>query len=222
MRLNSHSDEEFPDTMREECSLCLLLKRSEEPSARRRHPRRFGVKLRASGAWQPESVRCRCCLRAMSQQRDTNNDRSYQSSRGELNRQLRKFPNQLLFSFPLRSCIKIHFFLYICLSAVPSPYTCVPHPPTPLPLWSIRLSVRSQKWLWHLLKRPAECSGLKGDPKLWPKTARFCFSFPLSLPSKSPLCTQASTPRTEYVKDMALPNPRRHVHTDVSHVHASL
>lgn len=59
-------------------------------------------------------------------------------------------------------------------------------PPTPSLLWSIRLSVHSQKWLWHLLKRPAECSGLKGYPMLWPKTARFLF-FSLSLPSKSPL-----------------------------------
>lgn len=59
-------------------------------------------------------------------------------------------------------------------------------PPTLLVLWSIRLSVHSQKWLWHLLKRPVECSGLKGYPMLWPKTTRF-FSFSLSFPSKTPL-----------------------------------
>lgn len=59
-------------------------------------------------------------------------------------------------------------------------------PPTLSPLWSIRLSVHSQKWLWHLLKRPVECSGLKGYPMLWPKTTCFFF-FSFSFPSKTPL-----------------------------------
>lgn len=59
-------------------------------------------------------------------------------------------------------------------------------PPTLSVLWSIRLSIHSQKWLWHLLKRPVECSGLKGYPMLWPKTTRFFF-FSFSFPSKIPL-----------------------------------
>lgn len=59
-------------------------------------------------------------------------------------------------------------------------------PPTLSLLWSIRLSVHSLKWLWHLLKRPVECSSLKGYPMLWPKTTRFLF-FSLSFPSNFPL-----------------------------------
>lgn len=62
----------------------------------------------------------------------------------------------------------------------------LPCPPTLSMLWSIRLSIHSQKWLWHLLKRPVECSGLKGYPMLWPKTTRFFF-FSLRFPSKTPL-----------------------------------
>lgn len=220
---SSHADKDFTDTMREECSLCLLLNRSEKPSARRRYSQRFGVKLGASGAWQPEYRRCCCCLWTMSQQRDTNNSRSHRSSREELNRQFRIFwTSWFFYQIFWRSCIKMHYFyLHLPVGFRRSFSLHMRCPPTPPPLWSIRLSVRSQKWLWHLLKRPAECSGLKGDPKLWPKTARFLF-FSLSLPSKSPLCTQPSTPQTEYVKDFALPNPRQHVHADVSHVHASL
>lgn len=134
------------------------------------------------------------------------------------------------------------FFLNACLCFPSSPVLLLlllilllhfRSPPTPSLLWSIRLSVHSQKWLWHLLKRPAECSGLKGYPMLWPKTARFLF-FSLSLPSKSPLWHCALlcrlpdhslnifklTPMKDFLPLSTLPHT--HTHTsghDADHAH---
>ena len=101
----------------------------------------------------------------------------------------------------------------------PNPY---PHPPTLSVLWSIRLSVHSQKWLWHLLKRPVECSGLKGYPTLWPKTTRF-FLFSLSFPSKTPLwhCVLACWLLDQSLNTFKLP-PMKHTphhhHYPSSHI----
>lgn len=115
-----------------------------------------------------------------------------------------------------------------------SPYVCFwfpspPPPPSPshtlTVLWSIRLSVHSQKWLWHLLKRPVECSGLKGYPMLWPKTTRFFF-FSLSFPSKTPLwhCALACWLSDQSLNIFKLPPmkdaPSQHHSYSPTHTHA--
>lgn len=81
-------------------------------------------------------------------------------------------------------------------------------PPTLSLLWSIRLSIHSQKWLWHLLKHPVECSGLKGYPMLWPKTIRFFF-FSLRFPSKTPLwhCALACCLSNPSLNVFKIPHP---------------
>lgn len=97
-------------------------------------------------------------------------------------------------------------------------------PPTLYVLWSIRLSVHSQKWLWHLLKHPVECSGLKGYPMLWPKTTRFFF-FSLSFPSKTPLwhCALACWHSDQSLNIFKLPpmkdTPPPSRHHPCSHIH---
>ncbi len=120
-----------------------------------------------------------------------------------------------------KSCI-YHFFPFMfAFSFHP---LLLHRPPTFSVLWSIRLSVHSQKWLWHLLKRPVECSGLKGYPMLWPKTTCFFF-FSLSFPSKTPLwhCALAAWLSDQSLNIFKLPlmkdtpPPLPHTHTHAHH-----
>jgi len=75
------------------------------------------------------------------------------------------------------------FIFYFSLVPVSS-YSYTHCPPTLGVQWSIRLSIHRQKWLWHLLKHPVECSGLKGYPMLWPKTSCFFFYSPFPFHQK--------------------------------------